>query len=68
MFHGTDDNTVPLRVAEMFEEMYPNVDAYYYDDVDHAFERRSRKFQAYNEAAAKDAWRKTLEFLKEHSE
>ena len=66
MFHGTDDNTVGLESAEAFEALYPNVDAYYYDDVDHVFDRKSRKFQAYNEAAAKDAWRKTLEFLKEH--
>ena len=67
MYHGTDDNTVPLRVAEIFEELYPDIDAYYYDDVDHAFERQSI-FNAYNEEAAKDAWEKTLEFLKEHGE
>ena len=67
MFHGTDDNTVGLRVAEKFEELYPDIDAYYYDDVDHAFERQSI-FNAYNEEAAKDAWAKTLEFLKEHGE
>ena len=67
MFHGTDDNTVGLRVAEKFEALYPDIDAYYYDDVDHAFERQSI-FNAYNEEAAKDAWEKTLEFLKEHGE
>ena len=67
MFHGTDDSRVPLRAAELFEELYPDVDAYYYDDVDHAFERQSI-FDAYNEEATKDSWGKTLEFLKEHGE
>ena len=63
MFHGTNDSRVALETAEAFEELYPNVVAYYYDDVDHAFERKSR-FDAYNEEAAKDSWEKTLEFLK----
>ena len=67
MFHGTDDSVVPAFVAEKFEALYPNVDAYYYDDVEHSF---NVKFliDVYNEEAAKDAWRKTLEFLKEHGE
>ena len=67
MFHGTDDNTVGLESAEAFEALYPNVDAYYYDDVEHSF---NVKFliDVYNEEAAKDSWEKTLKFLKEHSE
>ena len=67
MFHGTDDSRVPVKNAEMFEELYPNVEAHYYDDVDHAYERVTR-FKAYDEEAAKDSWEKTLEFLKKHSE
>jgi dienelactone hydrolase len=63
MFHDTDDSRVGLETAEVFEGLYPNVVAYYYDDVDHGFERKSR-FDAYNEKAAKDSWGKTLEFLK----
>ena len=67
MFYGTDDSFVPSFVAENVEALYPNVDAYYYDDVEHSF---NVKFliDAYNEEAEKDAWRKTLEFLKEHGE
>ena len=69
MFHGTDDSVVPSFVAENFEELYPDVDAYYYDDVDHAFERKTAYGgMNYTEEAAKDSWGKTLEFLKEHGE
>jgi len=67
MFHGTEDSTVPLKVAENFEDLYPNVEAHYYDDVDHAYERESR-YDSYDEETAKDSWEKTLKFLKENSE
>ena len=65
MFHGTDDSFVPIKVAEIFEDLYPNVEAHYYDDLEHTFERKGR-LEAYDEEAANDAWEKTLKFLKQH--
>ena len=67
MFHGTDDSFVPFEVAKIFEDLYPNVEAHYYDDVEHIYERKG-KFDYYDEEAAKDSWGKTFKFLKEHSE
>ncbi|SVD14423.1 uncharacterized protein METZ01_LOCUS367277, partial [marine metagenome] len=65
MFHGTDDSFVPFEVAKIFEDLYPNVEAHYYDDVEHIYERKG-KFDYYDEEAAKDSWGKTLKFLKQH--
>jgi len=67
MFHGTDDSFVPFAVAKIFEDLYPNVEAHYYDDVEHIYEREG-KFDFYDEEAAKDSWGKTLKFLKKHGE
>ena len=65
MFHGTDDSFVPFAVAKIFEDLYPNVEAHYYDDVEHIYEREG-PLDSYDEEAAKDSWGKTLKFLKQH--
>ena len=62
MFHGTKDSIVPLQTAKTFESLYPNVEAHYYEDVDHAYERESR-LNSYDEEATKKSWEKTLKFL-----
>jgi len=68
MFHGTEDHVVPLKwVAEKFERLYPDIEAHYYDGVDHAYDKKTNYGgRYYNEEATKDSWIKTLEFLRKH--
>ncbi len=43
MFHGTEDHVVPLKwVAEKFERLYPDIEAHYYDGVDHAYDKKKK--------------------------
>ncbi len=54
-------------VAEKFERLYPDIEAHYYDGVDHAYDKKIKKGgRYYNEEATKDSWIKTLEFLRKH--
>ena len=68
MFHGTADSFVPLKwVAKKFERLYPNIEAHYYDGVDHAYDKKTNfGGRYYNEEATKDSWIKTLSFLRKH--
>jgi dienelactone hydrolase len=73
MFHGDSDSIVPIIVAKKFEAMVrkkagdTKIESHYYDDVDHAFEnKRAFGGKMYNAEATKDAWKKTLRFLKKN--
>ena len=73
MFHGDSDSFVPIIVAKKFEAMVrkeagdSKIEAHYYDGVDHVFENKTaRGGKYYNAEATKDAWKKTLEFLKKN--
>ena len=68
MFHGTADSFVPLKwVAKKFERLYPDIEAHYYDGVDHAYDKKTNfGGRYYNEEATKDSWIKTLNFLRKH--
>jgi dienelactone hydrolase len=67
MFHGTEDSYVPFKwVAKKFERLYPDIEAHYYDGVDHAYDKKKKGGRYYNEEATKDSWIKTLEFLRKH--
>ena len=71
MFHGDSDRIVPVRVAYKFEEMVrteagdSKIEAHYYSGVDHAFENKTAfGGKLYDAEVTKDAWEKTLIFLK----
>ena len=68
MFHGTKDSFVPFKwVAQKFYKLYPDVEGYFYDGVDHAYDKKTNfGGKYYNEDATQDSWKKTLEFLKKH--
>jgi dienelactone hydrolase len=73
MFHGYSDRVVPVIVAEKFEKMVRSeagdskIEAHYYGGVDHAFENKiARGGKMYDAEATKDAWEKTLIFLKKN--
>ena len=73
MFHGNQDHVVPPRVARGFERLYnrggkyDRAEAHWFEDADHAFDnKKAYGGMYYNEKAAKEAWKITLEFLKKH--
>lgn len=63
---ASNDPVIPLPTVKTFEEtmrrLGKNVDVHVYEGAQHAFANPSGG--AYNAAAAEDAWRRTLAFLK----
>lgn len=65
ILHGSNDGTVPIAQAALLDQLLTGAKVAHeyvkYDGAEHRFERDSGKE---NEAAAADAWRRTLAFLK----
>ena len=65
MLHfGGDDDHIPQSDVQAIEAAHPKVPVFVYDGAGHGFSCDERA--SYNEAAAKQAWGRTLGFLKEH--
>lgn len=65
MLHfGADDAHIPLSDIEAIRAAHPEVPVYVYEGAGHGFNCDERA--SYNEAAAKQAWERTLGFLGEH--
>ncbi|MEX2599670.1 MAG: dienelactone hydrolase family protein [Dehalococcoidia bacterium] len=68
-FYGTDDPMVSPSDAEAFEAVLQKagraVETHMYPDATHGFFNDTRP-DAYNPDAAKDAWERTLAFLRKH--
>jgi carboxymethylenebutenolidase len=63
MFHfGADDPSIPAADVEKHREKQPQAQVFVYEHTGHAFNRDVDP-KVYNEAAAKTAWRRTLDFL-----
>lgn len=67
-FFGTADQGIPVATVRQMEQelnsLGKNAEFHYYEGAAHAFANPSG--QAYNEAAATDSWRRTLEFFRRH--
>ncbi|MEX2431041.1 MAG: dienelactone hydrolase family protein [Dehalococcoidia bacterium] len=67
--YGEDDPMVPPAAAQAFEaelkQAGRQVESHIYPNAGHAFFNDARP-DAYNPEAAKDAWQRTLAFLKQH--
>ena len=63
---GAEDRGIPPSAVEAFEAAMKaaqkSIDAKVYDGAGHAFENPNNKL-GYREAAANDAWARTLAFL-----
>ena len=68
ILHGESDAVVNRQYAAALEEMYrqkgARVQAHFFDGAGHSFDRQLGP--AANRAAADEAWRLTLQFLREH--
>jgi carboxymethylenebutenolidase len=67
-FYGENDHNLVDGLSELkskMSEAHVNFESIVYPDCGHAFFNDSNPY-AYNEAAAKDAWPKVLEFLSSH--
>ncbi len=65
MLHfGADDAHIPMSDVEAIRAAHPEVPVYVYEGAGHGFNCDERA--SYNEAAAKQAWARTLAFLGEH--
>lgn len=67
-FYGENDQNLMNALPQLKDDMHAAkvaFDSVVYPDAGHAFFNDTNPF-AYNEAAAKDAWTKTLDFLAEH--
>jgi carboxymethylenebutenolidase len=63
MFHfGADDPSIPAADVEKHREKQPQAQLFVYEHTGHAFNRDVDP-KVYNEAAAKAAWPRTLDFL-----
>ena len=62
-FGGKDDH-IPASDREAIQAAHPEVPVFVYDDAGHGFNCDERA--SYSEAAAKQAWERTLAFLGEH--
>jgi carboxymethylenebutenolidase len=64
-FFGGKDQSIPVASVQAFEaalkELGKSIEVHVYDGASHAFANPSGG--AYNEAAAKDAWQRTVAFL-----
>lgn len=66
IFHfGTTDRSITAEVRAQHRQAWPDAPVYEYEHCGHAFNRDVDK-NAYNEAAAKLAWQRTLAFFGEH--
>lgn len=68
-FHGEKDENLMKDLPELkrlMQEAGVNYEVVVYPDCGHAFFNDTNRF-AYHESAAKDAWRRTLEFLGQNS-
>ncbi len=64
-FYGGKDAGIPLSTVEkMRSVIQPASQIVVYPDADHAFDADDR--HTYNERAAQDSWRRTLDFFTEH--
>ncbi len=64
-FYGGKDASIPLDTVEkMRAAIKPPSEIVVYEDADHAFNADYR--ETYNESAATDAWRRMIEFFKQH--
>ena len=72
LLHGDQDVHVPSSTVEQFCEFQTEIgllcEAVIYPGVRHAFDRHTVKYNGYNSAAKKDAYKQTLRFLAEHLE
>jgi len=66
---GREDRTIPVSDVEAFEDAmnsaHKSIDIEIYPRVGHAFENSDYKL-GYHEAAAEDAWQRTVAFLDQH--
>ena len=63
MFHfGAEDPSIPAADVGKHREKQPQAQVFVYEHTGHAFNRDVDP-KVYNEAAAKAAWRRTLDFL-----
>jgi carboxymethylenebutenolidase len=64
MHFGEKDQGIPMTDVEKVKEKQPSAEIYTYPDAGHGFHCDERA--SFNEAAAKTAWPRTMEFLKKH--
>ncbi len=66
IFHfGANDKSIPPEAVEKHRDAYPDAPVYVYEDTGHAFNRDVDPSH-YNEAAAKLAWQRTLQFFEKN--
>lgn len=68
LFGEQDDSVPPAKVQALVgavQQAGGSIETHTYPDAGHAFFNDSRP-EAYNPAAAEDAWQRTLAFLKQH--
>ena len=66
MFHfGADDNSIPAEAVEKHRKAWPDAPVHVYEGAGHAFNRDVDPTH-YNEAAAKLALQRTLDFFGQH--
>ncbi len=64
MHFGEKDQGIPMSDVEMIRQKRPDCEIYTYPDAPHGFHCDERG--SYNEAAAKAAWPRSMEFLRKH--
>jgi len=64
MHFGEKDASIPMSDVETIKKKHPECEIYVYPDAGHGFYCDERG--SYNEAAAKLAWQRALDFLKKH--
>lgn len=63
IFHfGANDRSIPAEIIEKHRKAWPDAPVYVYEHCGHAFNRDVDR-SVYNEAAAKLAWKRTLQFF-----
>lgn len=69
LIYGENDKGVPAEqgkaLAEKLQQMGKNVELKVYPNAEHAFFNDARP-EVYNDAAANDAWQRTLDFFRKH--
>ncbi len=64
MHFGEKDAGIPMTDVETIKKKHPESEIYAYPDAGHGFNCDERG--SYNEAAAKLAWQRTMDFLRKH--
>jgi len=64
MHFGEKDQSIPMSDVETIRKRRPETEIYTYPDAGHGFHCDERA--SYNEKAAKEAWTRSMEFLKKH--